>query len=100
MKMRGLKNVLFITTEHIPINFRIPGKTIGGSQVTTSFTRHVYIVEGFKTKMLIGNDILNPEMMVPNFGKNHLTIGSRENITAKFNVKNDGFPVKRVVRSC
>ena len=49
--------------------------------------------------MLIKNDILNPEIMVPDIGKTHLIIRNCENMTAKFNMKNVGFPVKRMVRS-
>ena len=40
----------------------------------TNSTRHVYIIEKLKTKMLVKYDILNPEIMVPNIGKNNLTI--------------------------
>ena len=72
MKMPGLKNSLFITAEHFPINFNIFGQTVDGSPAIINFTRHVYIIEKFKTKMLINNDILNPEMMVPTIGKHYL----------------------------
>ena len=99
MKMRGLKNVLFITTEYTVINFRIPSKTIDGSQVIISFTRHVYIIEGFKPKILVKDDILKPELVIPDFGKKYLTIGSCKNISIKFNVKNIGPPIKRMVGS-
>ena len=99
MKIRGLKDSLFITTEHIPKKFRIPGKTIDGSQKITSFTRHVYIIEKFKTKMLIKSDFLNSEMMVPNVGENRLTIENCKNMTAKFNINNTGPPIKRMVHS-
>ena len=76
MKMRGLKNVLFITTKHFPIDFNIPGQTVDGLPAITNFIKHVYIIEKFQTKMLIKNNILNPEFIIPDFGKNYLTIGN------------------------
>ena len=39
MKMRGLKNALFIITEHFPINFRVPGRTIDGTPAIINITR-------------------------------------------------------------
>ena len=98
MKIRGLKNALFIITEYFFIDFRVPGQTADGSPAIISFTRHVYIIERFGTKMLIGNDILNPEMMVPDIGKSNLTIGNCKNRTVKLNVNNIGPPIKLVVR--
>ena len=97
MKMRGSKNVLLVITKYFPINFRIPNKTVDRSQAIINFTRYVYIIEGFKTKMLVKNDILNFEMMVPNIVKNHLTIGNCKNMTIKFNMNTDP-PINRVVR--
>ena len=99
MKMRGLKNALFTTAEHFPINFNIPSQTVDGSPAITNFTSHVYIIGKFKPKMLIKNNILNPEIMIANIGKTHLTIGSCKNMTIKFNMKNINPPVKRIVRS-
>ena len=64
--MRGLKNGLIINIEYFTINFRIPNKTVDGLPAITSFTKHVYLIERSKTKMLIRNDILSPEMLVPN----------------------------------
>ena len=98
IKIRGFGNALFTITEHFPIIFRIPGQTVDGSTAITSITRHVYIIEKFKTKMFIKNDILNPEMMVPDIGKSQLTIGNFKNIKVKFNVKNFGPPIKQVIR--
>ena len=92
------KNGLLIITEYFPVNFGIPNKTVDGSQVIIDFTGHVYIIEKFKTKMLIKNDILNFEMMVPNIGENHLTIGNCKNMMIEFNMNTDP-PIKRVVRS-
>ena len=77
---------------------RIFGQTVDESTAITSFTRHVYIIERFKPKMCIKNDILNPEMMVPDVGKNKLTIKNCKNMKVKFNVKNIDPPIKRVVR--
>ena len=37
--------------------------------------------------------------MVPDIGRNQLTIGNCKNMKIKFNVKNIGPPFKRVVRS-
>ena len=96
MKMRGLKDTLFITAEHFPINFNIPGQTVDRSPAIINFIRHVYIIKKFKNKMLI-NNMLNPEMMVPNIGKCHLTIGSCKKLTVKFNVKNVGPLIKRII---
>ena len=48
--------------------------------------------------MFIRNDILNPEMMVPDIGRNQLTIGNYKNTKIKFNVKNIGLLIKRVIR--
>ena len=70
MKIRGFGNALFSITEYFPIIFRIFGPTVDGSTAITNFTRHVYIIEKYKTKFFIKNDILNPEMMVPDIGKN------------------------------
>ena len=41
--------------------------------------------------------ILKPEMMVPNIGKSSLTVGNCKNMTVKFNLRNIGPPLKRVV---
>ena len=92
MKVRGLNNVLFITAEHFPNNFNIFGQTVDGSPAIINF---VYIIEKFKPKMLIGNDILNPEIIIPDIGKSNLTIENCKNMTAKLNVRNIG---KRMVR--
>ena len=62
------KNALFTITKHFP-NIDIPGHTVDGSPTITSFTRHVYIIDVFKIKMLIKNYILNFEIMVLNIGK-------------------------------
>lgn len=51
-----------------------------------------------KLKCWKKNDILKPETMVQNIGKNHLTIGNYKNMTNKFNINNIGSPVKRMVR--
>ena len=91
-----LKILLFTITKHFPIIFRISGQTVGGSTAITSFTRHIYIIEIFKTKMFIKNVILNPEMMVPDIGQSQLTVGNCRNMKIKFNVKNI---IKRMVRS-
>lgn len=99
MRVRGLGDSLLITTEHLPINFRIPGRAVDGSPAIACFTRHVYIVEGLKAKMLVGNDILGPELMVPDVSREKLSIGSCKDLTVKLNVKNVGPPVKRAVRS-
>ena len=98
MKMRGLKNTLCITTKHFPVNFNIFGQTVDVLSVITHFTRHIYIIEKFKPKMFIKNDILNSEIMVPDIGKNQLTIGNFKNMKIKFNVKNIDFSIKRMVR--
>ena len=79
--------------------FRIFGQTVDGSMAIANFTRHVYIIEGFKPKMFIRNDILNPEIMVLGIDRNQLTTGNCKNMKIKFNVKNIGSPIKRVVRS-
>ena len=94
MKMRGLKNTLFITTEHSQL---ISIYLVDGSPAIINFTRHVYIIEKFKTKMFIKNDIINPGMMVPNVQKSHLNIKSCKNMKINFNVKIN-FPIKRVAR--
>ena len=100
MKMRGLKNAPFIITEHIPIDFSIFGQTVDGtSPAIINITRHIYITERLKPKMFIKDDILNPEMNVSNIEKSHLTIGNCKNMTVKFNMRNIGPPVKRVLRS-
>ena len=52
MKIRDLGDALFITAKHLLIKFNIFGETVDGSPVITSFTRHVYIIERLKTKML------------------------------------------------
>ena len=96
IKIRSLNDSLFIITEYNPICFRIPGKTIDGSQAITSFARYVYIIERFKTKMLMKNVILNPDIK---YRENFLTIGNCKNMSVKLNVNNIGPSVKRVVRS-
>ena len=94
MKMRCLKNALFIITKHLLIIFNIFGQTVDGFPVIINFTGHIYIMEKFKTKILVKNGILNPEIMVPNIGKNVLTIGNCKNMSVKFNINNIGPPVK------
>ena len=100
MKVCGFGNVLFTITEHFPIDCRIQGETTDGTtQIIIDFTRHVYIIEKFKTKILIKNDVFGPELIIPDVGKEKFIIGSCKNMTVKFNVKKVGPPIKRVVRS-
>ena len=99
IRVRGIGDALLDSTEHLPLNFRIPGKAANGSAAIACFTRHVYIVDGLKAKLLVANDIIGPEQMIPDIGKEKLTIGSCQDMTATLTVKNAGPPVKRVARS-
>ena len=66
MRIRGLKNVLFIITKHFPIIFNIFGQTVDGSPAIFNFIRHVYIMEKSKTsttkKKITKNDRGEPNL--------------------------------------
>ena len=99
IKVRGIGDASLTTAEYLPVTFRVPGTAADGSSAVATFTRHVYIVDGLKAKVLLGNDILGPEQIALDIAKEQLTIGSCQNMTAKLTVANRGAPVKRIVRS-
>ena len=99
MKVNGIGSSSLSTSERIPIEFTIPGE-VDGEPAVARFTRHVYIVEELKAKLLLGNDILGPEDMVPHLGKGKLAIGSCGNFTAPLTVTpRAGERVKRTIRA-
>ena len=99
MKVNGIGSASLSTSEKIALDLTIPGEA-DGDAARASFTRYAYIVDDLKAKLLIGNDILGPEDMVPHVGKGKLTIGSCGNFTTPLHVTpREGERVKRAVRS-
>ena len=99
LKINGIGSAAVETNEYIPIDFTIPGE-VDGEAANATFTRHVYIVENLKANILLGNDILGPEDIVPHVGKGKVTIGSCGNFSAPLTVvARDGERVKRTVRA-
>ena len=98
IRVRGIGNAVLDSKEYLPVEFRIPGE-VNGKPAVASFTRNVNIVDGLKAKMLLGNDIIGPEDIVPNVGKGIATIGSCQGLTTALTVTNLGPPVKRLARA-
>ena len=98
IRVRGIGNAMLESREYLPVDFSIPGE-LNGKPAVATFTRNVNIVDGLKAKMLLGNDIIGPEDIVPNVGKGIATIGSCQGLTTTLTVTNRGPPVKRLARA-
>lgn len=68
LKVNGIDAASLATDEYIPVEFTIP-EEVDDAPAKTRFTRHLHIVDGLKANILLGNDILELEKMVPNINK-------------------------------
>ena len=62
------------------------------------FTRHVYIVDNLKTKMLLSNDILKSKQIILNLNKKKIIIDNCQNCIIDLNVINRDIFVKQQVK--
>ena len=98
IKIRELENTLLTITKYLSISFRILEQVVDESSTIVNFTRHVYIVEKLKIKILIENNIFNSKLIILDVDRSKLTIENCKKIIIKFNIKNIDFSIKRVVR--
>ena len=97
LKIRDLNDSLLKTKKHLFIKSRIFGE-IDDKTLIMFFIRYIYIVESLKIKMFVNNNILSFENIVFNVEKKFVTIDNCQNLIVKFNVTNNEFSIKRVVR--
>ena len=97
MKIRDIDDVLIKTKKHILLNFRIFDK-MKNKLAIACFTRRVYIIESFKTKILLSKNILNSKQIVFNVDKKIVTINNYQDFVVKVNVINADSSIKCVVR--
>ena len=98
IRVRDIDNAMLSSSDYLSLRFRLPGELKQMSAIA-SFTRHAYIVDKLKAKVLISNDIIEPEKIVPNVAKGTAVIGSCHSIETKLNVTNCGAPIKRAARA-
>ena len=97
LKIRDLNDSLLKTKKYFFIKFRIFDE-IDDKTSIIFFIRYIYIVESLKTKIFVNKNILNFENIVFNVEKKFVIINNCQNLIVKFNVTNNEFSIKRVVR--
>ena len=70
IKIRDIENVIFNIKNYLSLIFRVSKLT--SNEITFTivyFTRHVYIIDNLKTKILLSNDILKSKQIILNLNK-------------------------------
>ena len=98
IKVRNINDVLLNSTKHMSLNFSILDKAINESTIIACFTRHVYIINDLKVKLLIINDIIESKQIILDIKKKKLIIKNCQNMIVILIVKNVDSFVKRVAR--
>ena len=97
IKIRELNDVMLSTTKHLFFNFRV-FEQINDSSTIIYFTRHIYIVDELKTKLLLNNDIIDSKHIVFDVEKKKNSIDNCKKLTIKLNIKNVESTINRVTR--
>ena len=99
LKVREIDDVSMKTAIYISLKFRISGTDVNGKSTIDIFTRRVYVVKSLKTKILLSNDILEPEKMSIDVNKRILTMNSCKNLKIQLSIVSADSTIKRVVRA-
>ena len=97
VRVRGIGTKWHDTSEYVLLDFYIPGQVEAGAAVA-HFTHEVHLVDDLTAKILIGIDVIVPEAIVIDGGKQIATIGSC-GLTTKLHVTSRGNRIDKVVRA-
>ena len=98
VKIRNIENFTFNDTKYIFIIFEIFDKFVDDELIMISFTRHVYIVDNLKIKMLMNNDIFDSKKMIIDLNKQQMTIDNCKNIITSLKIINRDTSIKRIIK--
>ncbi|KAI4253183.1 MAG: hypothetical protein LQ352_003834 [Teloschistes flavicans] len=77
LHVRGLSDVAIETNSYVMISIFLRGINVDGTTALAKLcSRGFYIIDGFRTGMLIGNDIIGPERISIDISAQKATIGS------------------------
>ena len=98
LRVRGIGAAWHDTSSYVLLDFYVPGVAEDGKPATAHFQREIHLVDQLSAKILIGVDIMVPEQMILDAGRQKLTIGSC-GVTADLDMKAKGSRIDRVVRA-
>ena len=76
LKVKGIGASKHKSSEFAALSLYFPGKNAVGDLVYASLWCEIYLVEGLRANLLIGNDIMSPEAVVIDLGKKTAVIGA------------------------
>ena len=90
---------MFNIKNYLSLIFRVSKLTSNEITFTiVCFTRHVYILDNLKIKMLLSNDILKSKQIILNLNKKKMIIDNCQNCIIDFNMINRDIFVKRQMK--
>lgn len=94
MKVRGLGTNQHDASEYARIAIYLPGSEGKG---TALITREVHIVDNLSANILIGIDIMKPEGMVLDLGRDTMTIGSCQHLEVPISTRTKDTPTELAI---
>lgn len=76
LKVRGIDTLKHESSEFAALSLWFPGKNAIGDLVYTALRCEIHRVEGLRANLLIGNNIMSPEVVVIDLGKKAAVIGA------------------------
>lgn len=97
--VRGVGGKIVKTDEFATVKLHFHGE-LAGQPATGVVSIEVHVIDDFAANLLLGNDVLHPQKMVPNVAKQELIIGSCGDIKVAMQVLARADPhIKRTIRT-
>ena len=98
VSVRGIGSNQLDSREYAILPMYFAGETKDGSTVLAKIEREVHIVENLKAKLLVGMDILGPELVDIYVSKKEVYLGAH-GVTVPIEIRPRGTPIRRIVHA-